>query len=75
LQNIEIRTFQKGQEEAICKIHNEAFSSWFASLGILYGYDKVTSNDILQWAATENNFLLVAFEDEPIGYLHYQIEK
>jgi len=75
VQNLEINQFQIGQEEAICKIHNEAFSTWITKLGTLYGYKKITPSDIQQWVTTENNYLLVASEENPIGYLHYQIEK
>ena len=73
---IEIKPFDSGNLNEICRIHNQAFSEWIETLGMLYGYRKVTKTDVKKWVEPNNADILVAFEDEvPIGFLHYQILK
>jgi GNAT superfamily N-acetyltransferase len=76
LVNIEIRNFVTHNIDEICRIHNQAFSEWIETLGMLYGYRKVMKTDVMKWVEPNNSNLLIAYEDEvPIGYLHYQIVK
>ncbi|MHA1110961.1 MAG: GNAT family N-acetyltransferase [Promethearchaeota archaeon] len=74
--NIEIKSLLSGQIDEICKIHNLAFSEWIDTLGMLYGYRKVTKKDVMKWVEPDNADILIAYEDKvPVGYLHYQIVK
>jgi GNAT superfamily N-acetyltransferase len=76
LLNIEIKSYNPKNLEEICKVHNEAFSEWIESLGLLYGYHRISAEDVINWIKPENSDLLLAYEDDyPIGYAHFQIEE
>ena len=75
MSEIKIKQIEKGQESIVCEIHNNSFSYWIENLGILYGYKYLENKDVENWLLNERSFVLIAYDnEEPVGYVHYQIE-
>ncbi len=72
---MEIKRLNPNNHDHICIIHNKAFSELIATLGLMFGYQRISSNDVKKWIEHENSTILVAYEDlNPLGYIYFQFE-
>ncbi|HUT82528.1 MAG TPA: GNAT family N-acetyltransferase [Candidatus Bathyarchaeia archaeon] len=70
-----IQPIADGQETIIAEIHNQAFQPWLESLGQLYGYHKITSQDVLSWKEKNKTVWLTSINTTPIAYAHCSVDE
>ena len=69
--DILIIPYENDKAEDLCNVHNSAFKSYIEEFGILYGYEKLSPNDIHNWIKNQESKIWLAYADnEPVGYVH-----
>ncbi|MFX0062021.1 MAG: GNAT family N-acetyltransferase [Candidatus Hermodarchaeota archaeon] len=73
---IEVNSFNLGQEELVCQIHNGAFNDWIKRLGSLYAYHKIEPKEVLMWSQEPKKSIWLAYMDgNPAGYVCCQLNQ
>ncbi len=73
---IEVNSFNFGQEELVCQIHNIAFNDWIERLGSLYAYHKITPKEVFMWSQEPNESIWLAHVNgNPAGYVCCQLNQ
>ncbi len=76
MSHIQVVFFEKGQENIIAEIHNDAFHFSIEKLGLQYGYKMATNQDVKDWTNIKDSFILIAYSNNiPVGYVHCGIEE
>jgi ribosomal protein S18 acetylase RimI-like enzyme len=71
---MKIRQFKSGDEEVVCKLHNEAFIERIKTLGESYNFHHATVEEIRDWLETEKDAIWLAdVESSPVGYVHTRV--
>ncbi len=71
---MKIRQFTSGDEEVVCRLHNEAFNERIRALGESYKFHHATVEEIGDWLETEkDNIWLADVGSSSVGYAHTRV--
>ena len=73
---IKVNSFNFGQEELVCQIHNIAFNDWIERLGSLYAYHKIEPKEVFMWSQEPSKSIWLAYVNgDPAGYVCCQLNQ